>query len=793
MVPKTISHYRILERLGEGGMGEVYLAEDTTLNRKVAIKFLSPKSIGSGVARKRLLREAQAAASLDHPNICAVYEVGEIDGDCFIVMQYLEGETLHRRLSGKKLDQSEALRLVLQMADGLAEAHSRGIVHRDVKPQNLFITNRGQVRVLDFGLAKVIFSEQQAESKANTLTILSNPGAMIGTMPYMSPEQVRAENVDSRSDIFSLGTVLYEMLTGRQPFVASNQAVTLSAILTQSPPPLSRYMSNPPIELERIVRKCLEKDRDQRYQSAKDLIVDLRSLQRHTSANFETIEDAPAHWSPKASWARLAGIAALVVLISLGVYFFARRGRAIDSNRQITSVAVIPFVETSGDPEMDYLSDGITDGLINSLSQLPNVKIIGHASVFRYKGKDIDARTVGSELGVDSVLTGRIVQHGKNIGISVELVDSQDNHHLWGAQYNRQVSDILAMQDDMTQVITERLRLKLSGEDQKRLSKHYTENSEAYQLYLKGRYFWNKRTEADLEKAVEYFQQAINTDPNYALAYAGLADAYATLGSAGFDAMLPDEAMPKARLAATKALEIDNALAEAHTSLAYVKFVYDWDWATADNEFKRAIELNGNYPAAHLLRSHYLMAMGRSDESILESRRALELDPLSITYNTNVGRALVFARQNDRALEQLRKTLELDPKYIWAHYLLGIVYEQTQMYDQALSELEEVKTLSGDSAVSEAALAHVYAVAHKKNEALKIAENLKVRGKTQRVPPYYLAIIYAGLDDSTQALEWLEKAYHERTNQMAYLRVEPAFDKLREDSRFQNMIHRLGL
>ena len=797
MFPREISHYRVLKLLGQGGMGQVYLAEDTILNRKVAIKSLTPGSVDDDRARSRLVREAQAAAALDHPNICHIYEVVEAENDCFIVMQYLEGETLDRIILTKKLELSEALGFAIDIVDALAEAHGRGIVHRDIKPQNLMITPRGQVKVLDFGLAKMMRAEWFADSDARTMAILSNPGTMIGTMPYMSPEQVRAEDVDGRSDIFSFGTVLFEMLTGKQPFANPNGAVTISAVLTHDPPPLRQCVPNAPVELERILQKCLAKDRGQRYQSASELAGDLRQLQRIAALGAVTLESgiAPRVTTsvPRSMTRIVPAVLVSVLIIAAGIYFLRTRVKTGSNARQISSVAVLPFVNTSADANMEYLSDGITDSLINSLSRLPNLKLVGRTSVFRYKGRDADARTVGSELGVESVLTGRIVEHGNELSITTELVDARDNSHIWGEQYNRPVSDILAIQEDITSVITEKLRLEISHEDKERLTKRYTDNSEAYQLYLRGRYFWNKRTEADIKKGIEYFQKAIEADPNYALAYTGMSDSYALLGSGGFDTMLPDEAMPKAREAAQRALEIDDTLAEAHTSLAYVKFIYDWDWATADSEFKRSTELNPNYATAHHLRSLYLLAMDRKEESILESRRAQELDPLSLSININVGRTLLFAGQYDRAIEQLRRTLEIDPNYVWAHYLAGLAYEQKGMFAEAISELQQVKALSGDSPISEAALAHSYALSGKRPEAIKIADDLKARSRKTHIPPYYLAIVYAGLNDREQTLDWLEKAYHERTNQMAYLKVEPAFDKLRADTSFQALLRRVGL
>jgi len=777
--------------LGEGGMGQVYLADDTVLNRKVAIKFVSAKSLGSDIAKQRLLREARAVAALDHPNICAIYEIVEGQEDCFIVMQYLEGETLDEKVGHGRPGLSASIDYAIQIADALSEAHSRGVVHRDIKPQNIIVTSRGQLKVLDFGLAKLLPSEEFTDSSAYTLNVLSSPGTMIGTMPYMSPEQVRAEDVDYRSDIFSFGTVMYELITGKQPFITNNRAVTMSAILTQQPLPLSHYTANVPQELERIVSKCLQKDRERRYQSAAEIAIDLRQLQRTDRDTVAT--GASFHEQPSThNYLTLAALFGLVLIVGGLAYFLLHRSLSSPPAR-VNSIAVLPFVNTNADADLEYLSDGMTDSLINSLARLPNTRTIGRTSVFRYKNRDADAHAVGTELGVQSVLSGRITQRGNSFSISVELVDARDNHHIWGQQFNRQLSDILAVQDEITHVITEQLRVEISGEDEKRINKRYTDNSEAYQLYLKGRYFWNKRTPEDIQKGIEYFRQAIAADPNYALAYTGLSDSYAVLGSGGFDTMLPDEAMPKAREAAMKALQIDHDLAEAHASLAYVKFIYDWDWATAETEFNRAIELNANYPTARALRSQFLMAMGRSADSIAESHRAQELDPVSLSINTNVGRAYLLAHEYDKALQQLLKTIEMDPSYVWSHYLVAIAYEQKQMYPQAVEEFQKVRSISGGAPFSDAALAHCYAVSGRRVEALDLAKNLESRTKQTHTSPYYLAIVYAGLDDRDRAFHWLETSYQERRNQTVYIKVEPAFDQLHADKRFTEMMRRVGL
>ncbi|MEK6324036.1 MAG: protein kinase [Acidobacteriota bacterium] len=579
----TISHYRILSRLGAGGMGEVYLAEDTKLARQVAIKVLPAGSIADERAHKRLIREAQSAATLDHPNICSIYEVGEEGSRSFIVMQYVKGETLAGRIQRNPMNLQEALDVAAQVADALTEAHSQGIIHRDIKPQNIMITARGQVKVMDFGLAKVVKERSLTVSEAETESLLTEPGTIIGTVPYMSPEQVRGETLDSRSDMFSFGAVVYEMVSGRQPFAAESAAATTSAILTTEPLPLARYSREAPAELERIVSKALRKDREERYQSARDLLIDLKSLKHHRDLEAEVERSkksisvaatggqaigertkesatptrealAPATSSieyvitgvlrHKVPFAALA--LALITLAGVGVYLLSSGGKAIDS------VAILPFVNVSADPNTEYLSDGITESLISSLSQLPNLKVMSRSSAFRYKGREIDPQAVGRELKVQAVLTGRVVQRGEGLAISLELVDARDNRQLWGEQYNRKLSDILAVQAEISREISQKLRLRLSGAEQKQLTKHHTENAEAYQLYLKGRHHWNKLAEEETKKAIEYFNRAIESDPSYVLAYAGLADCYSHLVL--FGSSPQKDTFPKAKAAAMKAI-----------------------------------------------------------------------------------------------------------------------------------------------------------------------------------------------------------------------------------------------
>ncbi|MEK6324039.1 MAG: protein kinase [Acidobacteriota bacterium] len=821
----TVSHYRILQRLGAGGMGEVYLAEDTELDRKVAIKFLSVESALDEGAKKRLIREARAAAKLDHPNICAIHEVGEDQGRSFIVMQFVEGETLGKLIQRKPLDLRESLDIAVQIAGALAEAHSRGIVHRDIKPQNVMITARGQVKVLDFGLAKIVQQKSLADSAAETDSLLTEPGMIIGTVPYMSPEQVRGETLDARSDIFSFGAVVYEMVSGHQPFAAESAAATISTILTKEPPPLARYSREVPGELERIVSKALRKDREQRYQTAKDLLIDLKSLRDHlefeaklerskspdlmagaavaTNQEHEMVEtasqpavqtgDVAARTTSSAAYLisnalrnrrGLALVVATLVIAVAGIAYFAGRGKAIDS------IAVLPFVNVSADPNTEYLSDGITESLINILSQLPDLKVISRSSVFRYKAKDVDPQAVGRELKVQAVLTGRIIQRGDGLSISAELMDARDNSHIWGEQYNRKLADLLTVQQEISREISEKLRIRLTSEEQRRVAKRYTDNVEAYQLYLKGRYHLNRLTDDGFMKGRDYFQGAIDKDPNYALAYAGLADAYNALS--GWGALPPKEGYPRASAAAMKALELNDELAEAHTSLGTVKFFYDWNWSGAEREFRRAIEINQSYPDAHQMYSYYLSAMGRFDEALAEMRRAQELDPLSLVKIAGIGEVLFYKRQYDQAIEQYQKALEMDPNSGFAHWAIGNVYVQKGMYKEAISEYQRSIPLSGDSPDEPASLGYAYALSGKRREAQQVIDELKERSKRRHISPAIIAFIYMGLGEKDQAFAWLDKAYEERDSILVLLKVEPMFDSLRSDSRFAALLRRAG-
>ncbi|MBP1610447.1 MAG: serine/threonine protein kinase with repeat, partial [Acidobacteria bacterium] len=597
MIGKALGNYRVVEKLGSGGMGVVYKAEDTTLGRFVALKFLPEAVSKDRHALERFQREAKAASALNHPNLCTIHEIRQHGGQHFIAMEYLEGQTLKQHILGKPLQTDEILDLGIQIADGLDAAHAGEIIHRDIKPGNIFITKRGHAKILDFGLAKLNVGKQKIESAAPTETMeemLTIPGTAVGTIAYMSPEQVRGEALDTRTDIFSLGVVLYEMATGKRPFEGTTSGVVFNAILSQAPTAPIRLNPDLPGELERIINKAMEKDRKLRYQAASELCIDLQRLKRDSDSGKSLVTAAEATQAKAGRrWLLYAALAVVLVAIAgTGAYVYLGRG-----GEPIDSIAVMPFVNVGGDPDTEYLSDGISESLINNLAQLPNLRVVPRSVTFRYKGIEVDAQKVGKDLNVRSILMGRVVQRGDSLNVQAELVDVQKVSQLWGAQYNRKLPDLLTVQETITTEISDKLRLRLTGVTQKLLTKRYTENTEGYQLYLRGRYYWNQRTEEGFKKGIQYFNQAIEKDPDYALAYAGLADSYLMLGGYGY--LASEDARPRAKAAAKRALELDENLAEAHTLLASVAVGYDWNWPEAEKGFRRAIILNPNYATAH--------------------------------------------------------------------------------------------------------------------------------------------------------------------------------------------------
>ncbi|HEY8186956.1 MAG TPA: protein kinase, partial [Pyrinomonadaceae bacterium] len=781
---------------------------------------------------RRFQQEARAASALNHPNIITIHEIGQVEERHFIAIEFIDGETLRAPLNRSRLSLRATLDVAIQVASALVAAHKAGIVHRDIKPENIMLRrDDGIVKVLDFGLVKLTekHAEQSADSATPTRVLAkTDAGVVMGTVSYMSPEQARGLNVDARTDIWSLGVLLYEMVTGRLPFAGETSSDVIASILTTEPPPLTRLAPQAPAELERIMSKTLAKDREERYQTAKDLVIDLKKLKqrldvdaeiertsikdpgvvlttRNGRAAVETVQQSAATTGSGSNIAQPTSsaeyvvsevkrhkVAAFVALTALAIAFaatFAYFSRSASRLPAITSVVVLPFANTSGDPEIEYLSDGISESLINSLSQLPQLKVIARSSSFRYKGKDDDPRDVATALGVEAILTGRVTQRGDSVVISTELMDARDRTQIWGAQYNRKLTDLVSLQGEIAGEIVEKLKLKVSG-GEKGLDKHYTENNEAYQLYLKGRFYWNKRTGDSLKKSIEYFNQAIEKDPSFALAYAGLADCYLVPANP----LPPREKMPKAKAAAMRALELDETLAEAHTSLARVAHVYTWDWPGAEKEFKRALELNPRYATAHQWYGGYLETMGRYDEAMAERKLAQELDPFSLVINFEAGLAFYFARNYDQAIDQFQKTLELDPNFLPAHGSLAAAYEQKGMYDKATAEFKDLTFKGSEWPMGVATLGHIYAVSGKKDEAQAVLNQLKDRSSQEYVPANSIALVYAGLGDKDQAFAWLERAYEERAFAIAQgLKRDPRWDSLRSDPRFADLVRRIGV
>ena len=775
----TIGHYRILEELGHGGMGVVYRAQDVRLERDVALKVLPEQVREDAEAVERFRREARAASALNHPAICTIYDIGEEAGQPFIVMELLEGLTLKQLLDRQMLSASDVLDYGLQIADGLDAAHARHIIHRDIKPANIFITRRRQAKLLDFGLAKLHEpgGSELAKEPTRTVAAITRVGALLGTAAYMSPEQVRGQGLDARSDLFSLGVVLYEAMTGAHPFAGPTMGVIFDAILHRRPRAPREVCAAVPAGLERIVLKAMEKDRRRRFQSAAAMRAALEEWRKILPAGPEPAPSAIAS-----------------AITTLSAPRPARRSQAGSSrssrSKPISSLAILPFVNASGDADTEYLSDGITESIIDNLSRLSGLRVVPRTTVFRYKQSDKELHIIAKELKVKAVLTGRVSLRGGQLLVQAEMVDAARDAQLWGERYNRAFADVFVVQDEMATAISSSLQLRLSGDDRQQLVRHPTKDSQAYEAYLKGRFYWNKRRLDAFLRATTHFQDAIDRDPNFLLAYTGLADTLNLLGY--YNHRAPSTVYPRAKAAATRALELDPALAEAHASLGYSTLFYDRDWTAAEREFQAAIALNPAYASGHQWYGWYLLAMGRFDEALAAMRRASEIDPLSLIINVHLGYAMSLAGQPHEAIAQLQHALELDPAFALAHLRLGLLYRAVGRMDDGVREIERGVELS-DRNVGLGSLGQAYGEDGRQDEARKILHDLEQPAEGRFVSPLDCALVCDGLGERERAFAHIEQALSLRISDVVRLKVLHWSAALRDDPRFAALCLRAGL
>lgn len=789
VIGEKIGHYKVQSAIGAGGMGEIYRASDTRLRRDVAIKILPETLMKDASAIERFMREAYAASALNHPNILTIFDIGEHGKIHFIATELVEGQTLRQKMQNSKLNFAEILDIAIQTANALIAAHEAGIVHRDIKPENIMIRNDDYVKVLDFGIAKLSERESpKIDADAATLMqVVTDKGTILGTAFYMSPEQSRGLSVDARSDIFSLGAVIYEMIARKLPFSGATVADVIASILKSEPQSLAEIVKNISPEFERIIAKALSKILKDRYQTMKDFADDLRQIRQRLEFETELQRIHISNDTFVVSGEIFSGERITQILPKSAPSRKTRTRKAIDS------LAVLPLVNGGKDAETEYLSDGITECIINSLSKLPKLRVVPRSTVFRYKEQQTDLQNIGNELGVRAVFAGRVLQIGDSLIVNAELVDITNEAQIWGEQYRREMTDIFTLLDEIAEDISGKLKLKLSGEDKKQLAKRYTKNTEAYQFYLKGRYFvTSKRTEEWIKKGIEYFQKAIDLDPNYALAYSGIAEAYGFLASST-GGWSPRNAYPKSRAAALKALELDDALGEAHCSLGFSRLLYDWDFADAERQFKRAIELSPNYPNSHDGYGFYLKAVGRHDEAIEKCKQAQTLDPLSPFAHVSLGYAYYFARDYEKAIDECRKALEMDKNSTFAYRNLGLAYLQQGKLEKAIEALSNAVKFSQGGLAFESYLGFAYAIAGKQMEAREVLASLEDLDKERYVPAYNFAIIHAGLGDFDKSFEWFEQAQKERSGFLPFLKVEPVVDCLRSDSRFEDLLKKIGL
>ena len=743
MIGQTISHYKILGKVGEGGMGMVYTAEDTTLKRTVALKFLAPVLTSDPEAKKCFILEAQTASALDHPNICTIHEINETaDGQVFIAMAYYQGETLKERIKCGPTSLHEAIHLIRQVAEGLAKAHEKGIVHRDIKPANLMVVEDQLLKILDFGVA-----EFQHKSP------YSAPGVIIGTPAYMSPEQASGKPVDQRSDIWSIGVVFYELLTANLPFAGDSDASLMKAIVDEPPLPLNKFLGNSSAKIQNITDKMLAKDPEKRYQSLHEFLDNLKLLEQDGLAKADT-----------------RVVAAVVPAVP--------------------SIAILPFADLSAEKHQEYFCDGLAEEIMNDLARLKGLRVASRNSTFQFKGQSLDISRIGQELKVQKVLEGSIRKGGNRIRIAVRLINAADGFILWADEYERELADIFQIQDDIAKAVVKNLEIQLAGAAEKKPVKHYTDNVEAYSSYLRGRFYWNKRNAEALQTAIGYFEAAIKIDPAYALAYSGLADAYIVLGLYARHA--PGEIMPKALQAAEQALQFDELLPEAHISLGCTRAVYEWKWREAEDHFKRGIELKPDYAEAHHWYAiNLLTPLGRFEEAVQQARKALELEPASLVINAAVGLVHYFARHFDAAIDHFQRALDRDPDFPVTNFFLGQAYVQKSHFKEALDYLQRALALDSDNTNMQATYAHAAARADEKKAAREILEKLLDLAQKKYVSSYDIASIHCGLGETDQALSFLEKAAEEHAYLLSYLNVDPILDSLRNQGRFRELIGKI--
>ena len=769
---KIIRQYRVLTKIGEGGMGEVYLAQDTKLGRKVALKILPHGVISDPERLGRFLQEAKAASALNQPNIITIHEIGTYDDTHFIVTEYIDGETLRSKLSRERLQIEETLEYATQIASALEAAHRSGITHRDIKPENIMVRTDGLVKILDFGLAKLTEAAEAEPSEPDASTrIKTNPGIVMGTLTYMSPEQARGKEIDGRSDIFSFGVVLHEMLVGRSPFARETTSDVIVAILTVEPRPPSSFNTKVPAELDRIVSKTLRKELEERYQTATDLLRDLTQLKKRLQFDEQVKREFG---------------------VTRKLHSDQVQTQKTSSGVKVQSLAVLPFINASGDPQMEYLSDGLTESVLFGLSQLPDIQVVARSAVFRHKGSTEDTLTIGRTLGVGAIVTGFVRQRGPTLLISAELIDVASGWQLWGAQYKRPADHLSEMEDEIANEISNKLRLKLSPEQQVVINRRRTESAEAYRLYLKARYYWGKRTEESLYKALQLFREAIEADPLYALAYAGLAEGYVPL--AIYCHLSPRESIPKAKAAAERAIEIEPELAEALTVLGGVKAYYDWDMPAGEALLHKAVGVDPKYQRARQTLAECLTISGRFDEALAEMQKALDLDPLSLHTNAAVVMHNYFARRYAEAIKHGRQSIELDSSFYPTRFYLGLAYQASREFEEAIAQFQHAQTLSGGNTLMTAALAAAFASAGKVDEANALLAELDQIGRKRYVSQTAMAAVYACKGDIDEALSRLDKAYGDRCSWLAFaLASDARLDSLRAEPRFQTLVQRVGL